>query len=300
MVFLCKKDQMRLLFMKNKLDFSLSVIFLIGFLFILCSPIIAEQKFPFVAKVTAKGVNVRAGQSKNFEKLAELKQGEEVVVVEKSYSWYKIKLPVFAKSYISKDYVKVLGGGIGRIMGNRVNIRGGADVRYSVIGQVKKDEWVKVLGTKGDWFQIEPLDDSYGYVADGFLKFSSWNIPPARVVPPPTKNIYELKRRQEAEELRKEALAEREKAQDEPSKPVKKPIVRYKMVGVVEALGQEALSNDIRHRLVVGGQTKCFLKGYRSILDSFLNQRVMIEGEFQKEVEAPLPVMLVTKINLIL
>ena len=286
--------------MKNKLRLLVLFLYASCLLFSLCSPIIAQETFPFVAAIKAKNVNVRSGPSKNFEKVAELKQGEGVVIVAKSYSWYEIKLPYFAKSFISKQYIQMLGGGIGRVTGNRVNIRAGADVKCSVLGQAKKDEWVKVVGTKGEWFQIEPIDQSYGYVLAEFCEFRSEKVPPPRVVPPPTRNRYELKRRQDEEEQRRNALESRAAPELDLKKPEKKPIIRYKMVGVIEAMGQEAISGDIRHKLLVGGQTKCYLRGYRGIIDSFLNLRVMIEGEMQKDIEAAYPVMMVTKINLIL
>jgi len=43
-------------------------------------------EFPFTGKVTAKDVNIRAGQDKSFELLGNLNQGDQVVVVQQSFS----------------------------------------------------------------------------------------------------------------------------------------------------------------------------------------------------------------------
>ncbi|MDP8211874.1 MAG: SH3 domain-containing protein [Candidatus Zapsychrus exili] len=64
-----------------------------------------QNIFPFVAEPTKDSVNVRAGQSVNFEKLCKVSIGEEVFVVGSQYSWYKIKLPNRAISFVSKKYI---------------------------------------------------------------------------------------------------------------------------------------------------------------------------------------------------
>jgi len=104
---------------------------LIAFLFLgtfcLCQRAYGQQElFPFVAEVTSKTVNIRAGQSKNFETLDKLKKGDLVIVLEHEFSWYKVKLHKTAKSYISNQFIQEVGEDKGIVIGNRVNIRGGA------------------------------------------------------------------------------------------------------------------------------------------------------------------------------
>ena len=67
-----------------------------------------QESFPFLAESTGDHVNVRAGQSANFEQLCQLSKGEEVAIVGKEYSWYKIQLPSHAKSFVSNKFVEFI------------------------------------------------------------------------------------------------------------------------------------------------------------------------------------------------
>ncbi len=256
--------------------------------------------FPFLARVVKDNVNIRAGQSKSFEKVGQLELNEKVVVVEKQYSWYRIKLPAHAKSYISKDFVALMREQIARVSGDRVNIRSGPGVNYSLLGQAEKGTFVRVLDEIDGWYRIEPIDDSYGWVREDFLAFKSQAIPPPRTVAlPTTKNVYERKR-----------LAEAQKAQDndqgmtqQPSPAASsgsRPGERISVTGIVKELGDNKVAADIRHRLLLKDGSSYYLKGYRRVIDGFLNHKVMIEGEVQPDIEAQHPVLLVTKIRLVL
>jgi len=135
-----------------------------------------QESFPFVAESAGDRVNVRAGQSANFERLCQLNIGEEVVVVGKEYSWYKIQLPPSANSYISKGYVQFLGQNAGGITANNVNIRAGAGIHFTTLGQLMKGEQIYIQEEFDKWYRIEPVSDSYGWVSEKFLTFKSKDI----------------------------------------------------------------------------------------------------------------------------
>src|SRR3989338_1709375 len=101
--------------------------FLVLFFSLITGVAAAQEQFPYVGQVSGEGVNIRAGQSANFEKVGRLKSGDQVVVLEKSYSWYKIKLPIDAKSYITARYIKELDDQTGEVANDRVNVRAGAN-----------------------------------------------------------------------------------------------------------------------------------------------------------------------------
>jgi len=63
-----------------------------------------DHPLPFLAESTGDNVNVRAGQSANFERLCQLSEGEEVVVLDKEYSWYKIQTALTATKQIRSKY----------------------------------------------------------------------------------------------------------------------------------------------------------------------------------------------------
>jgi len=73
--------------------------------------------------------------------------------------------------------------------------------------------------------------------------------------------------------------------------------------GIIEDLGAKALSPDIRHRVTDESGQAYFLQGYRQVIDGFTSQKVKVEGRLVTDFRssAPdVPVVLVTKINLIL
>jgi len=250
-----------------------------------------SPQLPFLARVVKDKVNIRAGQSKSFEKVGQLTLNEKVVVVEQQYSWYRIKLPIHAKSFISKDFVALMREQIGRVSGNRVNLRSGAGVNYSLLGQANKGTFVRVVQEVDGWYQIEPIDQSFGWVREDFLTFKSQTVPPPRKIVLPTKNIYKKKRQAAAQKAKEESRAAAAKSE---------PEGRVSVTGVVKELGDNIVAQDIRHRLLLQDGSSYYLKGYRRVIDGFLNHKVLIEGEVQQGVQAQHPVLLVTKIRLVL
>ena len=280
--------------MNKQIRTSISLIMLVASF--MAGPLCAQaqapsaEKFPYSGEVIQDKINVRAGQSANFEKLAQLKKGENIVVVDRSYSWYKIKLPVYARSFISLDFVNMLSDDVGEITGNRVNVRAGRGINYSVLGQLNKGNLIKVVEKSAGWCRIEPINDSWGWVLAKYIKFKSQKTPPSRIVFAPTKNIYKKKQQQRVKE---ESLPE----------PPKKFSVEEMVsaTGVIATIGgDKAIGRNIRHKIVVDGQTKYFLQGYRTITDSFLRQQVKIEGKPLPQIKADHPVILITKIQLVL
>lgn len=240
----------------------------------------AQEVFPFVATVTAKTANVRAGQNVNFESLGQLNKGDDVVVVGASYDWRKIKLSSETKVYVSAGFIKDLGNGTGEVMANRLNIRATASNNASVLGQLKKGELIRILDKKDDWYELESPDQSFGWILKDFIAFKSAQIPPARLVQVPVKNVF-IDKIQEV------------------VKPVDLPLEVVLAVGVVSDLGAQMVSSDIRHYLESDGKIYA-LKGYRRIIDGFLHQKVKIEGQEQSDIKAQYPVVLVSKITLVL
>ena len=265
----------------------------IGILFF-CLSALAQISFPYLGVITAQRVKVRAGPNQNFEELCKLGTGEEIVVVEKSYDWCKVKLPVGASSFIHANYVEYLWDDVGQVKGDRVNIRAGKDVKYSIIGQAFKGQLVKIVERTLDWYKIEPIDQSYGWTACEFVSFKSKEIPPAKIVQMPTKNIYARKRMQEQAQAKQEPAA----LSQEPEYP---PMV-ISALGTLEPAGENLNLEETNFRLVVQNQTAYFLKGPANIFEPFLHKQVKVDGEIKPEETAQVshPVLLVKKIDLLL
>jgi SH3-like domain-containing protein len=238
-----------------------------------CSNAEAQEVFPFVAKIKVKTANLRAGQNTNFELLGQLKEGDEIVVLGESFDWRKVKLPVDAKAYVNAGFVKDLGKGVGEVSGNRLNIRAAALVSASIIGQLKKGELIRILEKKDDWYRIEPPEESFGWVLNEFLEKTSKDIPAARSVSKSGPIID--------------------------AKPFDSQPGLIYAVGTVEDLGNNMISADIRHYIESDGRIYV-LQGYRHVIDSFLHQKVRIEGMLKPDVKSDKPALLVTKITLVM
>ena len=269
-----------------KRRFWISVICLI----VCACPVAAQDGvFPFSGVVKADKVNIRAGQNKNFEALGSLKQGDTIVVVGQSFNWYKIKLPDDAQAYVSRKLVQFLRDNTGEVSGSRVNIRARASLESAVIGQLTKGTLVKIVETSDEWYRIEPAEGIYGWVLTDLVEFQSGSIPSPKVVQLPSKNIYAQQReeqeRRRAEEEKKRQELERQKVSLE---------------GTLVMISAGAPGSEIRHQITAEDGQVFYLMGYRSILDGFLNHRVRVEGLPQGEPVSAHPVLLVTKVVLVL
>lgn len=251
-----------------------------------------EETFPFVASVKVKTANIRAGQAKGFESVAQVEQGQKLVVISRSFSWYEVRLPESVACYIHSDFVKYLRGDVGEISGKNVNVRAQPKTASAVLGQLSAPANVKILGREAEgWYRIEPVSGISGWISVDLLEFHSLNVPPEKVVEAPTSNIYEAKRQQEAQ-----AVEERqEKLQEFEQKKQEALIVK----GTIRAL-DPVLNDNVRHRLEADGGQVFYLQGYRSVLDGFLNLRVQIQGIPESETKADQPILLVTQVQLIL
>ena len=245
-----------------------------------------QEFFPFLAEITSERVNVRAGQSANFERLCQLNEGEEVVVLEHVYSWYKIKLPAKAKSFINAQYVKPLGNDLGEVTAKRINIRAGSSTKHTVVGKVNQGDIVIIQESLDEWIKIQPLADSTGWIAEQFLAFKSKDV-----------GAYKEKR----VELTKSS-------QEQVSTPIKEKIkIEQPAQKVVSISGRlksdiDNVTGKVRYIIAINQQPVYYVKGPSFIFRDFLNYDVAVEGTIDTDVDATFsyPGILVSKIKLML
>jgi uncharacterized protein YgiM (DUF1202 family) len=146
----------------------------------LCSPVLlmlaltassfADEQFPFLGETSKGPVNVRAGANTNFEVVDKLNAGAEVVILGKAYEWFKIQLPQDAAAYVRADYIKEVGGSIGEMTGNKVNVRAKPGSEASTLGQLQKGDLIKLIEKSGEWWKIEPPPSTYAWIHSDFIK----------------------------------------------------------------------------------------------------------------------------------
>ena len=133
----------------------------------------ADEHFPFLAQVSKESVNIRAGANTNFEKIDKLSRGTQVVVLGKSFDWYKIQLPKTSKAFVRADYLKIRQNSIAEITGDKVNIRAAANSNSTSLGLIKQGDLVKIKVQSNGWWQIEPPEQAVGWVRQDFLSAQS-------------------------------------------------------------------------------------------------------------------------------
>ncbi|MCD4781394.1 MAG: SH3 domain-containing protein [Candidatus Omnitrophica bacterium] len=237
----------------------------------------AQDIFPFVGRINTNKVNVRAGQSNNFEKLIRLSENSEVVVVGKKYSWYKIRLPRQSKAYIFAKFVKIIDEdqNKGIVIGSRINVRAGRGTNFSILGQVNAGDEVLVLSHEKDWMQIEPLDSMFGWVADKFLEYKDADV-----------DTFLAK------------VEEPEPRVEEPETPAEPMVIKGELRTASATTGYE----NVAYLLYVDDQPRYYIEGMNDLLDDFVNHKVEIEGMEDKSFVHTLshPVLSVSRVEYVL
>jgi len=166
--------------MLNKISTVCSSVFLIvAFI----APGFADEHFPFLAEVSKESVNVRAGPNTNFEKIDKLNKGSQVVVLGRSYEWYKVQPLPSTKAYIRSDYLRVLkGGAFAFVLGDNVNVRSSPNSEAASLGEVKKGTLVKILGQANGWSSLAPVSGTAAWIHQDFLKEISADVPSSLLI----------------------------------------------------------------------------------------------------------------------
>ncbi len=110
-------------------------------------------------RVASKFLNVRSGPGTSFAKVAELKQGDLVNLLEKVSNYWRIATGQF----VSADFVQVLQSATpapvstkkGRVNNSFLNVRSGPGVNFAKVGELKQGEVVSIFETTADgWIRV--------------------------------------------------------------------------------------------------------------------------------------------------
>ncbi len=137
-----------------------------------------------MAEVSKESVNVRAGPNTNFEKIDKLNKGDQVVVLGRSYEWFKVQPLSTTNAYIRSDYLKIKDGeDLAVVLGDNVNVRCRASSDAASLGEVKKGALVKVLGREKEWCRLAPVAGTVTWIHQDFLKEISADVPASKLIP---------------------------------------------------------------------------------------------------------------------
>ncbi len=123
----------------------------------------------FLGKITKDGVAIRSGYNKNFNSVLFLNKGDFVIICGKNFSWYKVMLPPDADCYLCADFVEETDKTTGFIKANKLNIRGGPDTKFGIVGHLKKGDKVIIKKREGGWYKISPPETAYGWIHKDYV-----------------------------------------------------------------------------------------------------------------------------------
>jgi SH3-like domain-containing protein len=247
---------------------------IISFVLILLEPAFVQAQMVYTGRAVSDRVAVRAGQHVNFETLAVLNKGEEVVVTGVSYGWLKVKLPASVKVYVKAEHVLLLAPDVGEVRPEKLNIRSKPTTDATVLGKVAAGKKLSILENKGDWLVIRPVDELTGWVKEGLVE-KAGKPAPTRLYPEPV-------------------AAARSAA----SAVVPENLLRKIDGNKVEAVGVlEKNADPVYYRVVRGGKTVCVVDGPALLIDAFIGAEVRLTGMQKTGASDGIPVVKLSKIQ---
>lgn len=219
----------------------------------LIEPAFAQAQFPYTGRVNADRVFVRSGQHVNYETIAVVNAGDDLVVLSQAYGWFKVKLPAIATAFIKTEHVVVEAMDIGRIKPDKLNVRAAPNTEAAIIGKLVQGARIYIREHQGEWLSIKPTDEMAGWVKEEFVERVSQTAP-VRLYPEPSKVV--------AKPL-----------------PVMTPgFIKENAEGRIEVIGTLFRSNE---QLVVKGSgviDVVVVHGPVAMLEGFVNKRVKVTG----------------------
>jgi uncharacterized protein YgiM (DUF1202 family) len=118
----------------------------------------------FEGVINIHNANVRSDATVNSKIICKINKGDIVEVVRELYGWYKIRLPKTAPAFIKKNLVSLLNEKTARVLKNNVNIRLEPSESSWILGKASQNEVVHILKDLGEWYKIEPINNSFGWI----------------------------------------------------------------------------------------------------------------------------------------
>lgn len=115
----------------------------------------AQESDELQARVKSDRVNMRAKPDGAGEVVAQATLDERLRVRAVEPEWVQVSPPDRVDLWVHKDFVKD-----GLSVGEKVNVRAGAGINFSVVGQYTRGERVEVRGQFGEWLKVAPSNSA--------------------------------------------------------------------------------------------------------------------------------------------
>jgi uncharacterized protein YgiM (DUF1202 family) len=232
-----------------------------------------DQTFPFLGRVKAKDINVRADATVSSSVICQAQEGERLEVVAEFYEWYKVRLPKYAPAYINKAMVELVDARTAKVAKDRVNIRLLPSETSPVIGNAARGEAINILEFRRDWYKIQPVQNSFGWI---------------------NKKFVEKSLQQEIPALSSEQPQPEQKIIPERSTPEEAIVLE----GILKPYGR-VFRRQATHKIIDSNKKVYLLKGNTAILNSLSRLKVKVTGRIISPHSAKYPLIEVDKIEVL-
>lgn len=144
-----------------------------------CAVLTAEAQIR--ARINTDRVSVRAKASIFSEVVAQLRQGDEVTVLEvikhenprqgEPAEWVKIKMPSTALLWVNAAHVDTQKK---TVSATRLNVRAGPGLNFSIVGSLNQGDAIRPVRVLDEWVEIEAPSSAWAFVNSLYL---SWGKP---------------------------------------------------------------------------------------------------------------------------
>ncbi|MDD2401824.1 MAG: N-acetylmuramoyl-L-alanine amidase [Clostridia bacterium] len=149
-------------------------------------------------KVTVVGAraNIRRGPNTSYEKIGDVKAGQELLVLAEKSGWYKVELPNIEEAWIAGWLTKGITSTSTSLSGyviintDVLKVRKGSSTSYPEITKIGRNEKHTVLDFKDGWYKIKVNDDIEGWVSGDYVRFVAQGIVPDPSIP--TESVEQL------------------------------------------------------------------------------------------------------------
>ena len=129
--------------------------------FIICSVCAAEAE---KTVKTIKDAILRSDSTVFSSQIATLPAETKVKVLKERYDWYKVQLPSGTSGFVHSDYIQTTGHKSGYSKATSLNIRTGPSLDAEVIGSLKLQDEVEIIGRNNAWYKIKAYPYSSAWI----------------------------------------------------------------------------------------------------------------------------------------
>jgi hypothetical protein len=248
-------------------------------------------------RVTGDRVSLRAKPDLNGDLLERAMRGEEMVCLEKTNGWVAVQAPESLDFWVAGEYVVN-----GVIQPEKLNVRSGPSLNYSVVAVLSKGDTVSLRGEFNDWLKIAPPQGSKVWISEDFVEFIEPPRPEPIIETIPEPELVVEPAPEPAVESQDESGSIVDSEQ-EALPPLILVMDKNKPQGNYDEIpGVLRRANPGLYKLVLIAdgfeEPICLVRGKESQMEHYLNRSMLLKGKVYWAKDIDLPIIQPEKIHL--